>query len=48
MIANLILLIIDLIGWVIVWIITLGGYRVDLKIEVEGAEKVITILPRLW
>lgn len=42
------MILIDFIGWVLVWLVTLGGYDVRLHITVNGEPRTYKLLPRLW
>lgn len=42
------MIIVDFIGWVVTWIVTLGAYRVVFSVEIDGVRHKITLLPRLW
>lgn len=42
------MIIVDFIGWITTWIVTLGAYRIVFSIEIDGVRREITVLPQLW
>lgn len=44
----MLILLIDFVGWVLVWMCTIGAYEIAFSVEINGTPHRYVVLPQLW